>query len=51
MSYRGGAFAIEAAPDSAPETALRLAAREPTALAPGARLTLGVADGWVIPAA
>jgi iron(III) transport system ATP-binding protein len=49
MSYRGGAFALEAAPDAAPDAVLRLAAREPTSLAPGGRLALTVADGWVIP--
>jgi hypothetical protein len=49
MSYRGGAFVLEAAPDAAPDAVLRLAAREPTSLAPGGRLALTVADGWVIP--
>ena len=42
-------FALEAAPDAAPDAVLRLAAREPTSLAPGGRLALTVADGWVIP--
>ena len=50
MSYRGGAFALEVAPDAAPETALRLGVREPTTLATGGRLTLAISDGWVIPA-
>jgi iron(III) transport system ATP-binding protein len=49
MRYRGGAFALDVVPDAAPDAALRLAVREPTPLSPGARLTLAVADGWVIP--
>ena len=49
MSYRGGAFALEVAPDAAPEAALRLTVREPSDLSPGSRLTLSIADGWVIP--
>ena len=49
MSYRGGSFALEAAPDAAPEATLRLTVREPSTLSPGDRLTLAISDGWVIP--
>jgi iron(III) transport system ATP-binding protein len=51
MTYRGGGYTIEAIPDAMPETVLRLQAQEPlpAGLCPGARLDLGIRDGWVIP--
>jgi iron(III) transport system ATP-binding protein len=49
VTYRGGSFALEAAPDAAPDATLRLVAPEPFALEPGARFSLEVRDGWIIP--
>ena len=49
VTYRGGSFALEAAPDAAPDATLRLVAPEPFALEPGARVSLEVRDGWIIP--
>ena len=47
--YQGGFFRLEAHVEAAPDQLLHLAVPEPFSLAPGAGITLDVADGWIIP--
>ena len=51
ITYQGGRFLVEAAPESRPETSHVLILPEPMTLVEGSSLTLRIDDGWVIPRA
>ena len=49
VTYQGGFFRIEAAPDADPGLLLTLEAPEPFARQPGEAVRIGVGSGWIIP--
>ena len=48
-TYQGGHFRLDACVEADPEVQLHLYVPEPCVVAPGARIDLAIADGWVIP--
>jgi iron(III) transport system ATP-binding protein len=49
--YQGGHFRVEGVAEASPDIALHLEATEPCDLREGARVTLAIDDGWVLPRA
>ena len=49
MIYQGGHFRAEFHPDAAPDVKLVLEQPEPTTIEPGAKASVAVRDGWIIP--
>jgi hypothetical protein len=49
--YQGGHFRIEAELDHADGVLVHMAVAEPSQLAPGSAIRIGIDDGWVLPEA